>query len=113
MEKVRLFFLSWIILIQGCGQPNDQQLLLATIQSTNQHLMIENGDHFVWENPVITLNDEYYYHIDYVPRGKISIAYHAFKNEDGHTFEPGLLKVRKVEIRVSRLNDEKDLTYTW
>ena len=112
MKNVVLFFLLTAIL-QGCGNQMEEHKLLATIQSTNQHLLIENGDHFVWENPVITVNEEYFYHMEYIPRGKISITYHLFKNESGIAFQPGILKVRKVEILVPKSDGEEHLFYTW
>ncbi|MEI5908612.1 hypothetical protein WAK64_16310 [Bacillus spongiae] len=112
MKKTALICLICTIILQGCGNQT-KPMLLATIQSTNDHLIIENGDHFVWENAIITVDEEYTYHMNYLPRGKTSIAYRLFTNEAGTTFQPGLLKVRKVEIMVPQPNDEKDLYYSW
>ncbi|NDI36107.1 hypothetical protein [Chengkuizengella sediminis] len=112
--KMRTYMIMLCIMIlQGCGNQSSQYQLIASIQFTNQHLMIDNGDSFVWENSLITINDEYTYEMEYIPRGKTSIPYQMFLNEKGEVYQPSLLKVRNVEVIVPKFDGKNDAVYTW
>ncbi|MDP5277006.1 hypothetical protein [Chengkuizengella axinellae] len=113
MKIKALMLVLCIIILQGCGDTSTQYKLLASIQSTNQHIIVENGDVFVWENAKITINDEYTYETEYVPRGKTSVPYSLFTNAGGEVYQPGLLKVRNVEIIVPKFDGEKDAVFSW
>jgi hypothetical protein len=115
MRKIGLS--GWVImlLLSGCSYANepDQLPLIALITTTDQHLVIQNGDAIVWKNATITIDDRYTYHAERVPRGSESIPYTSFIDENGQAFHPGLLKIRKVKIHVPNFVGDKNGTFKW
>ena len=115
MRKICLSGWVILLLLSGCSYANEpEQLpLIALITTTDQHLIIQNGDAIVWKNATITIDDRYTYHTELVPRGSESIPYTSFIDEDGQAFYPGLLKVRKVKIHVPNSVGDKNGTFKW
>lgn len=108
---------AWVLLLffAGCsnGNDSDQIPLIASIYVTNQHLVLQNGDPVVWRNVTVTIDEKYTFKAEYIPRGNESIAFEKFVDEDGLAFQPGLLKFRKLTVRVPRFSDGKDGIFTW
>jgi hypothetical protein len=115
MRRPGLSALIFLLILIGCGngQESDDIPLIASIYATNQHLVVQNGDPMVWKNATIVIDDKYTYKAEYVPRGNESIKFEKFTDEKGVSFHPGLLKFRKVTIRVPQFAQGKDGIFEW
>lgn len=110
-----LMLLFIMIFLQSCTRTeySGSNVLRADIAFTNQHLIINNMDVIVWNNVVITLDRNYTYRMDVLPRGKSSIPYNAFADSSHHNYEPGLLKARSVVIAVKQGSDSAEGHFKW
>lgn len=110
-----LMLILLMILPQSCAwaTPYGSNTLRANIAFTNQQLIIDNMDPFVWNEVVITLDRNYTYEIDVLPRGKSSFPYTDFADSAHHKYKPGLLKARSVEIDVEQGLDSGSGHFEW
>lgn len=115
MRKIGLLGWAILLILSGCSYANEskQLPLIASITATNQHLIVQNGDPVVWNNVTITIDDQYTYHAEQVPRGGESIPFTKFINKNGEALQPGLLKFRKVMINVPNFVGDKDGIFKW
>lgn len=87
--------------------------LNADIAATDKHLIVKNGDAFVWKNAKITINDSFVYQADIVPRGNSSIAFPLFMNKEGEDYKLQPLHMMKVQIQVPDVADGKPGVFNW
>jgi len=99
-----LMLILIMILLQSCAWSahSGSNMLKADVTFTNEHLIINNMDTIVWNEVVITLDRNFTYKMDVLPRGKSSIPYIDFVDSTHHKYEAGLLKARSVEIDVKQ-----------
>lgn len=91
----------------------DQVELTASLVMAAQHLLVSNGDAFVWERARFVVNGRYIYEMDLVPRGSISLNLSDFHMENGTAFNPGKDRLRRLEITVPDAYDGRAGYYVW
>ncbi len=87
--------------------------LIAALTATPEHLMIDNGNASVWKDVRITINGEYVYESEIIPRGGTSLNLSEFTKGNGISFDPKKNRMRKVSIYVPDALDGKPGLFTW
>ncbi len=107
--------LALIFILSGCNAANGDPMLQlnADIAATDKHLIVKNGDAFVWKNGKIIINDSFVYQADIIPRGNSSIAFPLFMNEEGEVYKFLPLRMMKVQIHVPDVADGKPGVFQW
>lgn len=110
-----LFAVLLIISICGCGKVNesDEVDLIIALSATPEHIMIDNGNSYVWNNAKITINNSYFYESDMIPRGGTSLNLTEFSKQDGTAFDPKKNRLYSVSIYVPDALDGKPGVFNW
>ncbi|WP_373231590.1 hypothetical protein [Cohnella sp.] len=103
---------GWMVGCSRTGQTGSIPLI-ADIAVTSNHLIVVNGDSFVWNQVKITIDDKYSYEAYVLPRGKSSLPLTEFVDEKANRFKPHFLKIRKVKIHVPDARDGIEGHYRW
>lgn len=110
-----LFAVLLIISICGCGKVNesDEVDLIIALSATPEHIMIDNGNSYVWNNAKITINNSYFYESDMIPRGSTSLNLTEFTKQNGTAFDPKKNRLYSVSIYVPDALDGKPGAFNW
>ncbi|WP_248930412.1 hypothetical protein [Paenibacillus hamazuiensis] len=87
--------------------------LVADIGVTKQHLIVKNGDPFVWRQVTITLDEAFTYKTDIMPRGSSSIPLADFKDAGGESYRPGVTHLKRVRIEAAETEDGIPGQFDW
>ncbi len=100
--------------ISACGTANesDKVDLIVALSATPEHIMIDNGNSYVWNNAKITINNRYFYESD-IPRGGTSLNLTEFTKQDGTSFNPKKNRLYHVSIYVPDALDGKPGVFNW
>lgn len=103
-----------MISISACGNANesDKVDLIVALSATPEHIMIDNGNSYVWNNAKITINNNYFYESD-IPRGGTSLNLSEFIKQDGTSFNPKKNQLYRVSIYVPDALDGKPGVFNW
>ena len=109
-----LFTTLLMISISACGNANDSDKvdLIVALSATPEHIMIDNGNSYVWNNAKITINNRYVYESD-IPRGGTSLNLTEFTKQDGTSFNPKKNRLYHVSIYVPDALDGKHGVFNW
>lgn len=118
MTKIRLLglLLGLLLLCSGCSKTGAETSILqlnADIGATKEHLIIKNGDACVWKNATVTINDEFVYQTDLIPRGNTSIPFSLFANQRGETYRLRPLRPMDIHILVPEITEGKKGQFKW
>jgi hypothetical protein len=110
-----LFAALLIISISACGNANesDKVDLIVALSATPEHIMIDNGNSYVWNNAKITINNRYIYESEMIPRGGTSLNLTKFTKQDGTSFNPKKDRLYSVSIYVPEALDGKHGVFNW
>lgn len=110
-----LFAALMIVSISACGNANEsnQVDLIVALSATPEHIMIDNGNSYVWNNAKITINNHYVYESDVIPRGGTSLNLTEFTKPDGTSFNPKKNRLYSVSIYVPDALDGKRGIFKW
>lgn len=101
----------------GCltktGDDGGKWHLLSDLATDGQHLILKNGEPFIWKNPTITVNGEYSLKLSELPRGNTSLNLTDFKSADGGSFDPATQTMRSVSVSVPDVMGGKEGVWTW
>lgn len=75
--------------------------LNASVSFTDRHIVIRNTGAGVWKQAKISIDGDYAYRAEWVPRGTISIAYAEIVDAAGEAYEPRPGVNPHVRIEVS------------
>ncbi|WP_408008309.1 hypothetical protein ACJROX_27175 [Pseudalkalibacillus sp. A8] len=112
MGKKLLLFIVCCYLLTGC-QADDEEELIADVTPTPTHLVINNGDAFVWEQVTITIDGIYKMKVPMLPRGRSGYAYKQFRNQQGEGYKPAHFGPKRVEITIIDTRSKKTSRYVW
>jgi hypothetical protein len=122
IRRIYLLVLISMTVLGACGhegQPGSAEStagpieLTASLSATKQHVIIRNGDIFVWKDATFILNGNYEYKMSLVPRGSVSLNLADFRREDGTAFRPGKDWMRSLRIIVPDAVDGHAGYYEW
>jgi hypothetical protein len=82
-----------------------------TFSTTN--IMIDNGNDFVWSGVTLTMNNDYIYKIEKMPRGVSSIPLAEFRNAQGNPFNPESMVPHQLNIQVQAGFENKPGVFDW
>ena len=107
-----ILLIGGIFLLKGCifggsSKPTDITLN-AELFRTDSEVEIVNKDSFVWENPEVTINDEYTFKTDFFAKGSSHIDLGRFTKDDGEKFDPSTHKPKKIMIYVPASESRPD-----
>jgi hypothetical protein len=113
LQRYRMVLLIFVIVstfifLGGCfGQNGGIKAveLLVNLHVTKHHLIVDNGNAFVWRDVTIKVNNKYFYKTDFVPRGKSSFHLSEFVDKTGLKLNPEEEGLRKVYIHVPNMDD--------
>ena len=98
-----LLLVGGFFLLRSCmsgeNKPNDITLK-AEVSREGLQIKIVNKDDFVWENPEITINDDYTYKTEFLAKGESHIGLVRFTKKDGEKFNPETHQVKKIMIYI-------------
>lgn len=87
--------------------------LLAVLSFSRDHMLLENGNDFVWKHTVLRLNGTYLWRAELVPRSPGSIPLADFRNERGQAFDPRSMTPHSLTIEVGEAYDGKPARKDW
>ncbi|WP_426451855.1 hypothetical protein ACP26L_07055 [Paenibacillus sp. S-38] len=90
-----------LVLAAGCGaqdRPADSPGLLAALSFAKEHILLDNGNDFVWTGVTVTLNGRYVYKAGTVPRGTSALPFAEFRDSDGRPFDRSSMTPHKLVI---------------
>mgnify|MGYP000309460714 CR=1 FL=1 len=104
-----------VISISACGNTlqSDRVKLIVALTATPEHIMIDNGNAYVWNDVKITINKDYFYESPLIPRGGSSYNLADFTKLDGTRFDPKQNRFRSLTIYVPEAMDGKPGYFTW
>lgn len=111
MGKMWWLFLVCCCLITGC-QADDAELI-ADVVPTPTHLVINNGNAFVWDQVTVTIDGTYQMELSMLPRGRSGYSYKQFRNQQGEGYKPTSFGPKRVEITVMDTRSNKTSRYIW
>ncbi|NHN34019.1 hypothetical protein [Paenibacillus agricola] len=98
------------LLSEGTGSNTGLQPAL-TFSTTN--MMIDNGNDFVWSGVTLTINKNYRYQADKMPRGVSSIHLAEFRDAQGNAFNPQSMVPHQLNIQVQAGFENKPGSFDW
>ncbi len=106
--------LLMLAVLTGCSNAKDDVYpLVADIQFTDRHILISNGDAFLWEDVTVVINGGYTLHREVLPRGKSSLPLSEFSNHDGRRPDRIYPRVNQVTVYVGKSLDGRNGYYRW
>ncbi|MGF7034003.1 hypothetical protein J2T17_004951 [Paenibacillus mucilaginosus] len=113
--------LLWALLLclgltAGCGAADrtaDSPGLLAALSFAKEHILLENGNDFVWTGVTVTLNGRYVYKADTVPRGTSALPFAEFRDGDGRPFDRSSMTPRSLVIEAGGGFNGQPGRYEW
>jgi|GEM_PF-6871879 len=87
--------------------------LIVSLGFPGQHVIVDNGNDFVWQQVAIRLNDDYQYQTPLLPRGASSIPLSAFHDAEGHEFVPSAMTPHRLVIEVQSGFQGKPGYFKW
>ncbi|CAG7618103.1 hypothetical protein PAESOLCIP111_02083 [Paenibacillus solanacearum] len=96
----------------GSSESGDPGLMVKLSFSPN-HVMVDNGNDFVWKGVSVELNGTYRYAAEVLPRGASSIPFSEFRDEAGNAFERRLSVPHRMTLRVKEGFGGKPGTWQW
>lgn len=114
----RLWFpILVLLLLMGCSQSSGSrgnEGLTVDFAFTKKHIIVKNGDLFVWRDVTVTLNDKFIYKAETIPRGSYSIALELFISSSGENFpNNGSLRLRDIRINAHENRQGSIRSFTW
>ncbi|CAG7642794.1 hypothetical protein ACFQI7_10915 [Paenibacillus allorhizosphaerae] len=109
--------LSVLLLLAACSGPESSPPgdpgLMVKLSFSRKHVMIDNGNDFVWKDASMEINNKFRYVTALLPRGASSIPLSEFRDEDGHPFDPQQGKPHRLTLQVKEGAGGKPGTWVW
>ena len=93
----------------GVGDPG----LMVKLSFSPNHVMVDNGNDYVWKGVSVELNGKYRYATEVLPRGASSIPFSEFRDEAGNAFERRQSAPHRMTLRVKEGFGGKPGTWQW
>ncbi|MCZ8522504.1 MULTISPECIES: hypothetical protein [Paenibacillus] len=116
LRRLRYGLLAACLLLGSCGPAGERPAtpgLLAGLTFAKSHILLENGNDFVWNGVTITLNGRYVYRTDSMPRGTSALPFDEFRDRDGHSFDRSRMTPHDLVIDAAAGFDGQPGRYEW
>jgi hypothetical protein len=114
---ILLMLLLLFIFTAACSNPfrgsERASDLIVSLGFPGKHLIIDNGNDYVWNHVTIRLNGSYSYTTSLLPRGASSIPLSEFRDEQGHPFVPDSMTPHRVLLDVQEGFQGKPGHFEW